>query len=62
MWVFLSGRLRQWALFAVVVPAVLGALRVVRRQIERRSGPNGLTRGLARVDDLAGRVPGVRRR
>jgi hypothetical protein len=61
MWVFLSSRLRQWAILSVAVPLTLAGLRWLRRRIEARTGPNRLTRGLANVDTLASKVTGRER-
>ncbi|MFP5283612.1 MAG: hypothetical protein ACLGIF_09195 [Actinomycetes bacterium] len=55
MWVFLTARLRQWLLMAVVLPLVLRLVGMVRRALERRSGRSRLTRALARAETLGGR-------
>lgn len=55
MWVFLTARLRQWLFFAVAIPLFAVLLGALRRLIERRSGPNGLTRLLARGEQLGRR-------
>ncbi|RCK69802.1 hypothetical protein DT076_10260 [Desertihabitans brevis] len=51
MWAFLSARLRMWLVFAVVVPLVTAVLAVVRRQLEKRYGPDhAVVRNLARLE------------
>jgi hypothetical protein len=50
----LSARLRRWVLVAVVVPLSGYAARRLATTIERRRGPNTLSRGLNRVGSLAG--------
>lgn len=64
MWMFLSRRLRQYALLAVAVPAVAYVLDEVGQTIEERRGESGLTRGLRRGGDMLrsrGRGPVARR-
>lgn len=56
MWVFLTARLRQWLLMAVVLPLVLRLVGMLRRSLEQRSGRSRLTRALGRVESL-GRRP-----
>jgi hypothetical protein len=46
MWLFLSRRLRMWLILTVLVPLTSGVLRRVGRTIERRSGPNRISRAL----------------
>lgn len=55
MWVFLTARLRQWVLLAVLLPLVTRLVRALRRGMEARSGPTRLTRALATVEKLGGR-------
>ena len=50
MWLFLSNRLRQWAIFAVVVPVVTTLVHLVRKRLEARSGPNRLTKVLKTIE------------
>lgn len=60
MWMFLTARLRQWVIFALVFPVLLRILRTIRQSIEKRSGRSRLTRALAKVEEL-GRRPDRRR-
>jgi len=48
MWVFLSSRLRRWALFAVLPLGRFDARRLAG-VLERRNGPTRVTRTLRRV-------------
>jgi len=52
MWVFLSARLRRWLLFTAVLPLVGMVARSTADRVERRRGPNTLTRGLRGVGAL----------
>jgi hypothetical protein len=49
MWLFLTARLRQWLILAVLVPVVTTLVHVIRTRIEARSGSTRLTRLLARL-------------
>jgi hypothetical protein len=49
MWVFLSRRLRVWAVFAIGVPLASWLLGTLGRALERRRGPSTLTRLLTWV-------------
>lgn len=55
MWLFLTTRLRRWLLMAIAVPALLSLVRFLRVRLERRTGPNTLTRTLGRLEHLARR-------
>jgi len=55
MWVFLTRRLRQWMLMAVVLPVVLKLVAAVRKALQRRSGRTRLVRALTKVETLRGR-------
>ena len=50
----LSTRLRRWVLVVVVVPLAGHLARRLATTIERRRGPNALSRGLHRVGSLTG--------
>lgn len=49
MWVFLSRRLRRWAVLAALFPAARAAAGGVAGRLERRSGSTTLTRTLRRA-------------
>ncbi len=49
MWIFLSSRLRRWALFAVLLPLGRFGAQRLAGQLERRNGPTRVTRTLRRV-------------
>lgn len=53
MWAFLSGRLRQWLILAVVVPIVLTVVRLIRRRLEQRDPSSKVARGLRKVEEVA---------
>ncbi|MCW2811123.1 MAG: hypothetical protein JWP61_1581 [Friedmanniella sp.] len=55
MWVFLSARLRQWAIFAVAVPVLTVLVRTVRRRLEAKSGTTKVTRALGKVEQVGQR-------
>lgn len=55
MWVFLSTRLRRWLFMTVAVPVLGAAAHKLGEQLEQRRGPSGLTRGLHKAGNLAGR-------
>jgi hypothetical protein len=55
MWLFLTARLRQWLILAVLVPVVTTLVHVIRTRIEARSGSTRLTRLLARLEGLGQR-------
>ncbi len=55
MWVFLSTRLRQWAIFAVAVPVLTLVVRTVRRRLEAKSGSSTVTRSLGKVEQVGER-------
>jgi len=49
MWIFLSSRLRRWALFAVLLPLGRFGAQRLADVLERRDGPTRVTRTLRRV-------------
>lgn len=55
MWVFITGRIRQWLFFAVAIPLLTMLVHVIRQAIEKRSGETRLTRILGRAEDLGRR-------
>lgn len=46
MWVFLSRRLRMWALFAIGAPILGALLGTVGDALERRNGPGAASQAL----------------
>ncbi len=50
MWLFLQRRLRMWLIMAVALPVFVATLGLVRRQLEARTGPSRVTRGLGKVE------------
>jgi hypothetical protein len=60
MWLFFSRRLRMWLILTVLVPLTSGLLRRVGRTLERRNGPNRVSRALLGAGDLGDRVRGRR--
>ena len=52
MWVFITARLRQWLFFAVAIPLLTLVVHLIRVAIEKRSGPNRLTRILGQAENL----------
>ncbi len=61
MWLFFSRRLRMWLILTVLVPLTSGLLRRVGRTVERRHGPNRISRALLGAGDLGDRLRGNRR-
>ncbi len=55
MWVFLTARLRQWVILAVLVPLVTTLVHLLRTRLEARSGPTRLTKALGTVESLGAR-------
>ncbi|MFL6025740.1 MAG: hypothetical protein ACJ72G_04175 [Friedmanniella sp.] len=55
MWLFISARLRQWAIFAIVVPVATTLVHVVRTRLEARSGQTRVTKALAMVEGFGQR-------
>ena len=55
MWVFVSARLRQWVILAVVLPLLTVLIRVLRQAIERRSGQTRVTRALGVLENAGQR-------
>ena len=63
MWPFLTSRLRQWAIFAIVVPLVTTLVHAIRVRLEARSGPTRLTKVLRTIEGFGhGRGRGRRGR
>lgn len=54
MWLFITARLRQWAIFAIVVPVLTVLVRAVRIALEKKSGESTLTRSLRKVEEFGG--------
>jgi hypothetical protein len=50
MWLFLTARLRQWVILAVLVPLVTTLVHVIRTRLEARSGSTRLTRLLTKLE------------
>jgi hypothetical protein len=61
MWVFITARLRQWLILAVLIPVATMLVHALKRFLERRSGQTRLTRGLGWLENL-GQRHGRRRR
>jgi len=55
VWLFISARLRQWAIFAIVVPVATTLVHVVRTRLEARSGSTRLTKALGTVEGFGQR-------
>jgi hypothetical protein len=55
MWVFLTARLRQWVILAVLVPLVSTLVHLLRTRLEARSGSTRFTRALASLENLGRR-------
>lgn len=55
MWLFLTARLRQWLFLAVLIPTATIAVRLLRTQLEKKSGPTRMTRSLLRLEQLGQR-------
>jgi len=62
MWLFLTSRLRQWAIFAIVVPLVTTLVHAIRVRLEARSGPTRLTKVLRTIEGFGRRGRGRRGR
>jgi hypothetical protein len=60
MWLFLTARLRQWVILAIVIPLATALVRRIRRRLEARSGPTKVTKVLGAVEGLGGK-PRARR-
>jgi formate hydrogenlyase subunit 4 len=56
MWLFLTRRLRIWFIVTVLVPLATGLLRRVGQALERRRGPNPVSRALLQAGDLGDRA------
>lgn len=55
MWVFISSRLRQWVIVALVLPLVTSVVHFIRGRLEARSGPTKLTKALGTVEGFGER-------
>lgn len=55
MWVFITARLRQWVIVALVLPLVTSIVHLVRGRLEARSGPTKLTKALGAVEGFGQR-------
>ena len=55
MWLFITARLRQWLILAVVVPLASMVVHVIRTAIEKRTGQTRLTRALTTVEEIGRR-------
>ncbi|HET9873240.1 MAG TPA: hypothetical protein VFP89_11705 [Propionibacteriaceae bacterium] len=55
MWLFITARIRQWLIFAVVIPLVSVLVRYLRAALEKRSGETRLTRNLRKLEDFGAR-------
>lgn len=53
MWVFLSKRLRRFLLVSVAIPLAPRAIRAIRLQVERRTGPTRATHWFGQAETLA---------
>jgi hypothetical protein len=64
MWLFLTRRLRQWAIFAILVPLVATLVHAIRVRLEARTGPTRLTKVLRTIEGFgqSGRRRGRRGR
>ena len=65
MWLLLSRRFRRFILLSVAIPLAPRAIRAVRRQVERHTGPTSVTRWLIRGEVMAeglGKRPAASRR
>ena len=66
MWLFFTRRLRMWLILTVVVPIASGLLRRLGQAVERRNGPNPVSKGLIQAgalgDRARARLGGGRRR
>ena len=55
MWLFITARLRQWLILAVVVPLASLLVHLIRTAIEKRTGETKLTRALTTVEEIGRR-------
>ena len=55
MWIFITARIRQWLLLAVIVPLAATLVHLIRSAIEKRTGSTKLTRALSSVEELGRR-------
>lgn len=55
MWLFLTARIRQWLILAVVVPLAATLVHIIRTAIEKKTGSTKLTRALTTVEELGRR-------
>jgi hypothetical protein len=56
MWLFFTRRLRMWLILTVLLPLGTGVLRRVGQRLERRNGPNSVSRALLRAGDVGDRA------
>ena len=61
MWLFFTRRLRMWLILTVLVPLGSGLLRRIGRTLERRNGPNRVSRTLLKAGELGDRARSRRR-
>lgn len=57
MWLIISTRIRRWLIRVVAVPVLTFLVRTVRRRLETRSGPSGVSRMLLRLERLGPNRP-----
>lgn len=55
MWAFVSARLRQWILLAVLVPIAISVIHLVRTELEKKQGQTPLVKGLKTVEEFGQR-------
>jgi len=55
MWIFITARIRQWLLLAVVVPLAAMLVHLIRTAIEKRTGSTKLTRALTTIEEIGRR-------
>ncbi len=55
MWLFLTARIRQWLLLAVVIPLAATLVHLIRTAIEKQTGTTKLTRALTTIEELGRR-------
>ena len=55
MWIFITARIRQWVLLAVIIPLAAMIVHVIRTAIEKKTGSTKLTRALTTIEELGRR-------
>ena len=55
MWLFITARIRQWLILAVVVPLASMVVHLIRTAIEKKTGETKLTRALTTVEEIGRR-------